>query len=64
MFRVIGMDGFEGSAWGRVKPVLQSLLGEGAIFGAHVRFAGPACGVLGKPEAVGQAQILLEPSEG
>lgn len=63
MCRVIGMGGFETSAWGRAKPVLQPLLGEGAIFGGHVRFAGPACGVLEKPEAMGQAQILWEPSE-
>lgn len=63
MCRVIRKGGFESSAWGRAKPVLQPLLGEGAIFGAHVRFAGLACGVLEKPEAVGRAQILLEPSE-
>lgn len=63
MCGTIGMGGFESSAWGRAKPILQPLLGEGAIFGAHVRFAGPACGVLEKPEAMGQAQILLEPSE-
>lgn len=53
MSSVIGMGGFESSARGRVKPVLQPLLGEGAIFGGHVRFAGPACGVLEKPEAGG-----------
>lgn len=41
-------EGFESSARGWEKP----LLGEGAIFGAHVRFAGPVCGVLGKTEAV------------
>lgn len=41
MCRVKGMGGFESSARGWAKPVLQSLLGEGAIFGAHVRFAGP-----------------------
>lgn len=63
MCRVIGMGGFESRARGRAKPVLQLLLGEGAIFGAHVRFAGLACGVLEKPEATGQAQILLEPTE-
>lgn len=63
MCGVIGMGEFESSAQGRAKPVLQPLLGEGAIFGAHVRFAGPVCGVLEKPEAMGQAQILLEPSE-
>lgn len=63
MCRVIGMGRFESSARGRVNPVSQPLLGEGAIFGAHVRFAGLTCGVLEKPEAVGQAQILSEPSE-
>lgn len=36
----------------RAKSVLQPLLGEGAIFGAHVTFAGPVCGVLEKTEAV------------
>lgn len=35
-----------------MKPVLQPLLGEGAIFGAHVRFAGPVCGVLENTETV------------
>lgn len=40
---MIGMGGFESSTWGRAKPVLQPLLGEGAIFGTHVRFAGPVC---------------------
>lgn len=63
MYRVIGLGGFESSTRGRVKPVLQPLLGEGAIFGAHVRFAGWVRGVLEKPETVGQAQILSEPSE-
>lgn len=63
MCRVIGMGGFESNALGRAKLALQPLLGEGAIFGAHVRFSGLACRVLQKPEAVGQTQILLEPSE-
>lgn len=44
--------GFESSAWGWANSVLQPLLGEGAIFGAHVTFAGPVCGVLEKTEAV------------
>lgn len=52
MCRVKGTGGFESSARGWAKPVLQPLLGEGAIFGAHVRFAGPVYGVLEKTEAV------------
>lgn len=48
MCRAKGAGGFESSARGWAKPVLQPLLGEGAIFGAHVRFAGP---VLEKTEA-------------
>jgi len=41
-----------------------SLAGEGAIFGAHVCVPGPSCEVLEEPEAVGQARMLSEPSEG
>lgn len=52
MCRVKGTGGFESSTRGWAKPVLQPLLGEGAIFGAHVRFAGPVCEALEKTEAV------------